>query len=260
MPRLASEVEKSPYLRLMVLGSPKAGKTVACVSTAPGPVYVINSDDPSALRPAGRYTQDFEWDFVRTAAEMEAALLTARKGVKEGKYRSVIWDTISNYAMRLEQELADASAEGNKGPDGRRYWPEYEKRLRNTCERLFHLKAHVVVISHYIDVGGEPNENQLSKAGPGIVPLLGGKARSTIPALFQDVVFFENRKGERVFVTSSEGVWGPGCRSLESNDVDVIPADLRKLMKAMGIVVKKRKTVEPAPAEDIVDAAVEPKE
>ncbi len=231
MPLKAEDVVKSPYLRLLIMGAPKVGKTTTTLMTCEHPAYVINCDDESSLVPAARKTKEFSYDNViggDALQRLEGAIAEARKGVKEGRYKTIVWDTISSFAMRIEQILADATDTG-KGPDGRRFWPEYEKRLRNAVDRLFTLKAHVIVLSHYIDVGGEVNENQLAKTGPGIVPLLGGKARGTIPSLFQDVLFLEKKKEGRVFITSISGVWGPGCRSLP--DVTVVPADIMGFWK-----------------------------
>lgn len=229
MPLTAADVKSSSYLRLLIMGDPKVGKTHCTLATCEKPAYVINCDDASALLPATKVTSDFSWDLVASPdmgifQKMQNALHEAHKGVKEGRYKTIIVDTLSSYAQRIEPILADSTNNAQGIPDGRRYWPEYEKRLRNVIDRLFALPAHVIVLTHYLDVGGAVGDNQLSKTGPGLVPMFGGKARATIPALFQDVVFLEKRKGERVFVTSIEGVFGPGCRSLPGHSE--LPADI----------------------------------
>jgi hypothetical protein len=261
----ASEVAMDLYLRLFLLGPPKIGKTRAAVTTCEPGVLLINCDEKGAIRPAvlawkrkdgqlGAIAGDeFDVELVEELNDMERALAVARKGVKAGLYHTIVVDPLSSFASNIEVQLADATNESGKGPDGRRYWPEYTKRLQNVCARLFRMKAHVIVTSHYMDVGGEIIEGQTAKSGHGIVPLLGGKARTVIPAMFQDVVFMDMRNGQRVFVTSGEGVWGPGCRSLPSGAQTVpIPANIRMLMKAMGIRkignrVKKNPPVEAAP-------------
>lgn len=210
------------------MGDPKVGKTHCVLGTCEKPAYVINCDDASALRPALKVTSDFTWDLVSGSdasifQKMQNALHEASKGVKEGRYKTIVLDTLSSYAQRIEPILADASNQ-----DGRRYWPEYEKRIRSVIDRLFMLPAHIIVLTHYLDIGGNIGDNQLSKTGPGLVPLLGGKARATVPALFQDVVFLEKRKGKQVFVTSLDGVFGPGCRSV---DVSELPADVSEFWK-----------------------------
>ena len=243
MPQGASEIAGELYLRLLVMGPPKAGKTQTCVTTCEGPVLLINCDPAGAVAPAVRNWKrrdgsigavagdEFDIERVEDLMGMEKALSVARKGVKAGKYNTIILDPITTYAGNIEQQLADSTDDG-KGPDGRRYWPEYTKRLKNTVSRLFRLEAHIIVTAHFLHVGGETIEGQTPKTGPGIAPELAGKARLQIPAMFQDVVFFEKRNGKRVFVTSIDGVWGPGCRSL---GVEVVPGNIRILMKKMGI-------------------------
>jgi hypothetical protein len=92
------------------------------------------------------------------------------------------------------------------------------------------LQCHVVVITHYIETGGEATAEQTSKTGEGIVPLLAGKARALVAAKFADVVWMEMRKGERIFVTGPEGRWGPGCRNIDGTKI--LPADIGQLLKA----------------------------
>lgn len=245
MPQGASEVAREAYLRLFLMGAPKVGKTRTVVCTSEPGVLLINCDDRGAIRPAVEHWtrkdgslgatvgDEFDVELVHNLLDMERAIGTAKAGVKAGKYRTIVIDPITTYAGNIEQELADWSNTG-KGPDGRRFWPEYAKRLQNTVSRLFRLKAHVIVTAHYLETGGEVIEGQAAKVGPGIAPLLGGKARSIIPAMFQDVVFMEKNGPKRVFTTSIEGVWGPGCRSM-GDDVKQVPANVLILMKQMGI-------------------------
>jgi len=236
MPFSAAEVESSAYLRLLLLGAPKIGKTRTVVDTASqafGEGYVINCDDQFSLKPAATVTKKFQWDPVYCGdlvAAMEKAIKEARDGVRDGKYKWVLWDTMTYYAQRIETAILDATDQG-KGPDGRRAYPEYEKRLRNVVDRLFTVKAHVIVNAHYIDVKGALIDNQLDKTGDGICPMLAGKARATIPAMFQDCVWMEKKGGKRVFTCSSDGVWGPGCRNLDG--VSTLDADIGLLWKTM---------------------------
>jgi hypothetical protein len=256
----ASEVASEMYLRLFVMGAPKVGKTRTCVTTCERGVLLINCDDKGAIRPAAQNWKrrdgelgvvagdEFDVEHVYDLNDMERAISVARKGVKQGRYRTVVVDPITTYADNIQVQLADATTKDpEKGPDGRRFWPEYTKRLQNTCARLFRLEAHVIVTAHYLDVGTETIEGQAPKSGPGIAPLLQGKARALIPAMFQDVVFFEKKGKDRVFVTGIDGVWGPGCRSISGNRV--LPGDIKGLMKEFGIR-RIGKRAAPAPAEE----------
>lgn len=232
MPQSSSEVEQSGYLRLLVLGGPKAGKTHTVIASAEPPVYVINSDDKFSLRPAARVCE-FEWDLAlgNNLVDIEACIKTAREGVKAGRYKTIVWDTITKYASRLEDTCAAPTMNARGESDGRRYWPLYRKHLHGVIDRLFMLKAHVIVNAHFIAASEVMIEGQTAKSGEGIMPMLGGQARQTVPAEFQDVVFLEKRAGKRYFLTASGGVWGPGCRSLSG--VEQCDADIRALWKLM---------------------------
>ncbi len=232
MPQPSSAVESSAYLRLLVLGAPKVGKTQTILSTCEGPAYVINSDDQYALRPAARVCE-FTYDFApgKDAQTIENCLHEAKIGVKEGRYKTIVWDTISKYASRIVDVYADATNNAAGEPDGRRFWPRYAKHLHSVIDRLFTLKAHVIVTSHYVEGSNILIEGQVRKAGDGVLPGIPGGARTSIAAEFQDIVFFEKRAGKRLFVTSSDGVFGPGCRSLPG--VETCEANVQELWKMM---------------------------
>jgi hypothetical protein len=122
------------------------------------------------------------------------------------------------------------SSNASGRPDPRVAWPEYAKRLEGICNRLLEIKAHIIVTSHYAEMG--PDLTSIERTG-GIVPLLGGKAKIRVPSLFQDIVFFEkNRNDNRVFNTAIRGVFGPGCRSLEG--FKVVKGDVQALIRSFG--------------------------
>jgi hypothetical protein len=226
----ANALEKSSYLRLLLMGQPKVGKTASVVSTAPGPVRVLLCEDDSALLFARELTDKFDFDRIKGWNSMQQALTEAKKDAADGKVKTVVVDPLSDFAYRLEEECLEMSNTSGKGPDGRRAYPEYNKRLRHVIERLFMMPCHVVVITHFIETGGEATEDQTSKTGEGIVPLLAGKARALVAAKFADVVWMEMRKNERIFVTGPEGRWGPGCRNIDGTKI--LPADIGALLKA----------------------------
>lgn len=234
MPFPASALERDEFLKILLMGPPKLGKSTMVIATSPGPVRVLLCESDSALNGARRLAP--EWvkhgDFERIKGwdSMMTALKEAKDDVKEGKIKTVVVDPLSDFAARLEADLL-ASTDNGKGPDGRRAYPEYGRRLRHLIEQLFRLPCHVIVISHYIEVGGgevqpEGGGEATPRTGEGIVPLLAGKARALIAAKFTDVVWFDIRKGERIIETGPTGRWGPGCRSLDG--AQVIPADIMK--------------------------------
>ena len=246
VPLSAADIDGPSFLRMMVLGFSKAGKSTQVVSTAPGPVYVINSDQKEALVPVTRFCSDFLHNHVISSQAMNEAIELARQLVKEGKVQTVVWDTISGFSPYLEAEAFASTLTKDGKEDGRKAWPVYRKIIRSTLSRLFKLKAHVIVISHYLDVGGAPDEESkgVAKTGQGIVPMLGGASRAEVGGMFQDVVFMEKQltgpgKEERFFVTGIDGVYGPGCRSVNGNRV--MPADVGVFLKAMEADMAARK-------------------
>ena len=254
MPIPAKELNTSggQFLRLLIMGPSKVGKTSAA-ATAPGRRYVIECDPGPeyALGPLKRKTDDFDYDIVRKSTarpndnirsnhyawyDIMAACKAARDGVAAGTYKTIILDTLSEFAESLENECAQATMNSEGEPDGRRYWYVYEKRLRHVLSQLFMIPAHVIVTTHYVEVGNEEGianekgEKGTPKRGKGLVPLLGGKARGTIPSMFNDVVFMDViQQNKRVFTTGPLGAWGPGCRSMEG--AVQIDADIGELMK-----------------------------
>jgi hypothetical protein len=231
MPQSSETIQADPYLRALIMGAPKVGKSSSIISTSPAP-YVINCDlIDSALAGAKRFSKrSFDFDPCKGWSDMETCWKYAKDGVKEGKYKTIIVDTLSSWAGRVEEECLAGTMNDKGQPDGRRAYPEYNRRLRHAIERFFKLPAHFVAVCHYLETGGGIEEG-LPKTGEGLVPLLAGKARAEIPMLFSDVIFMDYRKGERIFVTGPQGAWGPGSRSLDGSQV--LSADISKLLSAI---------------------------
>jgi hypothetical protein len=225
----------SPFLRLLVLGPPKIGKTRTCIVTAPGPVYVINSDDTEALPDGGALAPAasvpeavFSSDVVpgTDLQAMQKALAEAKRGAKAGEYKTVVWDTITLFASRLK-DLCESHATTKGGEvDGRKMWPAYHENLRRILDSLFAIPAHVIVTAHlYEKPAGE------GRTGDALLPHVAGQSQSMVPARFQDVVLLAWDKQERVFFTHLKGVYGLGSRSLPG--VEKVPADIGKLLEAI---------------------------
>lgn len=238
MPKFAADAKAFDFLRLLVLGPAKVGKTQTIISTAPKPVYVILSDDEAALRPAARVVgpKDFAYDEVNAASgirllqQAEAAWKEASEGAKAGRYKTIVWDTLTSFATYLinAELLASTNEKGNEIPQTA--YPNYSRRLLNYIGRLVSsaVPAHVVVLCHDMKESKEL-PGQMAKSGQGIVPGIEGSVRAQIARYFQDVVYLEKRKSgadaeARVFVCNIEGVYGVGCRNLPG--YEVIPADV----------------------------------
>lgn len=237
MPISAKDLERDLWLRVLLLGPPKSGKTSMAVATSPPPVRVFLCEHDSALRYASHVSQNFDFERVRDLNTMLKALSDAKVDIEKKRLSTLIIDPLSTFAQVLEEQCLKSTDTGN-GPDGRRAYPEFNRRLRHLLEQLFRLQCHLIVITHYIDVGGgevklDGGGKPTSQTGEGIVPLLPGKARALVSAMFPDVVWMDYRRGERVLVTGPTGAWGPGCRSLP--ETKILPADINSGEKDVGI-------------------------
>jgi|SRR5882757_3023975 len=229
----ADDIEDISYLHLLVLGSAKSGKSCTVVKSAPKGVYVINSDLRDSLRPVTDFTTEFDWDYApgTNLRDIEICIANAREGVKAGTYQTIVWDTITEYCRRVEEVFAAPTINKDGEPDGRRYHPKFQKHVHQVLDRLFAIPAHIVVNSHWDDEGGGLLDNQLAKKGEGIVPMLVGKLRKSIPRQFPDVVFLERKGDVRNFIVSDGGIFTPGCKNLPG--VTVMPADVTALWDKM---------------------------
>ena len=243
MPQEASSLERDAFDRVLVLGDPHVGKSTSVVSSAVtsfGPGYVINCGKKEGIADAARKTTKFKFDVVRDEAQMEDALKEARKGAKDGLYKWIVLDDFNLYASWLEVALEDQTRNAKGEADGRRFWREYRKRLVNILVRLFDMRAHIYVITHYIETGGGLIDGQTEKTGYGVAPLFAGAARKEIPGMFGDIIFMAphtKEAGKRSFFINPIGVYGPSCLSAPGTheiaaDVGVLHDMFRRADKA----------------------------
>ena len=238
-------VSESHYFRGLIMGSAHVGKTSCVLMTAPKPTFVINCDKQISLNPGTMLCLEKKIPlkgssvFVKSFDDMETALKVAKMQVKEKGVKTVVLDTVSGYSKILLKRCIQVSAAANRSglPDGRKYWPAYHDHLESVIDRLHALDAHIVVCAHWEDSSSgddddkdEDKKPSTAKAGPGIVPLLGGKSRLKAGTWFEDVLFMEKRKGEeRVLRCSIDGVWGPASKSLPG--ISEVPADISAFIK-----------------------------
>jgi hypothetical protein len=226
MPQPASSLERDLYLHVLLLAFSKMGKSYSTISScarAFGPGYVIACGDRSGMTRVAQVTKKFTYDLVRDENDMEAGIKEARRGVKEGQYKWILVDDFSLYASWLHDELKDASAAQSKSGEanGRVYYPELKQRLLNIVRRVLDIKAHIIFASHWVSPSPEM-DGQRAKSGQGILPMIPGSAREELPALFPDVIFMEREEktNRRVFRINPEGVWGPGCKDLDTHTIE----------------------------------------
>lgn len=231
MPSSPGDIAKSAYLRALVLGEPFVGKTQTCMATCEKPAYVLACDGESNLIPAARVSKDFTYDLIieddpaRLMAKMNVAVAEALKGAREGRIKTIFFDTVTSYAERLEigQEAAKQGAE-----DHGRSARKYHHNIASTIERLKMAPAHLVVLAHFIELEGGIMPGQEARKGKGIVPLLMGSSRKTFARRFDAVVMLEKKSdGSRVFKISTAAFYGLGARALTGTEE--IPADVSLL-------------------------------
>jgi hypothetical protein len=263
MPQDASALEREPYDRVLILGQPHHGKSTSVVASAAaafGVGYVINAGKKTGLLDAARRNNGFKWDLVRDEAGMEDALKEARRGCKEGAYKWVVLDDYNLYASWLEVALEDQTRNAKGEADGRRFWREYRKRLVNILVRCFDFKAHVYVISHYIETGGGLIEGQTEKTGMDVAPLFAGAARKEIPGMFGDIVFMapsSKDPAQRSFYINPVGVYGPSCLSAPGTreidaDVGLLHEEFKKASPAVKSSAPKPSAPKPSASKSSV--------
>ena len=249
MPKTASQLEIDPFLSLLVIAPSGAGKTFLA-GTAPKPIYFIVSDDESKLDSALHNDKSFAYDLANSAdgnkliAQFEACIHEARTGVAAGKYKSVVWDTISSFADYLVNAELEATDKGN-GPDGRQAYGNFNRRIVNCVGRFLSLRCHRVVMAHYFEPSKEI-EGQKKKEGDGILPGIAGAARQKIPGMFHDVVFLKKISGseDRELLTRVSGVYGPRMNGLPG--VESVPADLAGLVERLSAVQDRKAPKQPS--------------
>jgi len=251
MPIPLSALEIDYHLRILLLGGPKLWKTTIACTTLPSPTRVLLCESDSALSEALRQGADV--DFERCMSQekpyeqMTEFLVAAKRDAKEGKIKSVLWDPLSDFADRLLAQSMRLNLTQNGEEDGRRSYPHYTKRLMHCIDLAFTIPAHVVVVSHFLELGSG-DLGGLKKTGEGIVPLIPGSARARVAAKFNDVLWCDlpsdGSNDRRSFYTSPRGAWGPGCRSLPGKFSE-LPADFTALIKTFrseGLPAPKKPT------------------
>jgi AAA domain len=234
MPIKADSLEFNSFLRMLLMSPPKLGKTEHAVSTSPDPVRVLLCEDDTALRGARRQTTKFDFERIVGWNSMMKAVTEAKLDAKAGKIKTVIVDPITTFADKLLAECVAATLTKEGNEDGRKAHPEFTKRIIHLVDLLMTIPAHLIVVAHHMETGGDDDSKKL---GPGLVPLMPNTAsRTKMGAMFYDVVWMDLAKvgwpeyRGRTFITSPDGAWGPGCRSLAGSDR--LPAHIGKFLEA----------------------------
>jgi len=238
----ASALEKTVRVKALLLGSAGIGKTTVAVCTVPRPVGVLLCESDSSLDYArvamredeGLSERDIDkvlsFQSVGTYESMLKAVQEARVAADAGEIASLVVDPFNFWADRLTDQAFGWTKTKDGNEDGRRAHPEATKRARQIIYQLLNLPCHVVVVSHYMDVG-----DAAKRGGPDKVPMLPNKEmRAIVHGMFPHKLWMQmNDQGQRVFVTTPQGATGPGVRGYRG--ASEIPADFAVLMDKLSI-------------------------
>lgn len=213
-----NETRESAFARILVMGAPKTGKTTAVLTTAPGPIVVLNCDGDSALKYPAKLGAAFFGIDVSSVKSLGVGRQRAKAAVDAGA-RTVVLDSLSILADRLLAELAITK-------DGFELFGDLGKEIMRTVSFLMDLPAHVFFISHMCR--GYEEE--------GIIPLIAGKSAQKIPAYVHDVVRFDynaERRPERMFLIGPQKDWSYAGRNIKRTCA--VPANVLDVFAELGI-------------------------
>lgn len=201
------------FLRLLILGPPKGGKTYTTLTTAPeGGIFLINSDQKGAAAAPMKLRNNIVEGFAEDPQKLETALGIAFQGVKGGAFNTIVWDTVTEYARKTQYLCEDADKNGMVA------WQKLSRFVMNPLDRLIRANCHIVVIAH----------SRVSENG-GIELDMPGQAGRRVPASFSDVWMLDSRgtgaNVERVFTKRKGG----HLASRTLHDVSEVPGNVAGL-------------------------------
>lgn len=214
-------LEDSTWARILLVGAAKAGKTTACISTAPSTPFVINCDGIGALRyPVKVLKSKVDGADANNRAEWLSACDEAADRAEKGLSRIVIVDTLTLLCESLLEEMKTKF----KGFD---IWTERDEAVMEGFRILRDIPAHVIYVAHV---------SSRSEGPAGILPVVGGKSLAEkLPQQISDWIQFDidpARKPERCFVLGAQKTWAHSGRRLQGSSL--IEADLGLLLEEMG--------------------------
>lgn len=211
-----AELEGDAFARILLTGEAKAGKTTALLTTAPGPICVLNCDGFGAPMAAKRFgPKPLKILDVPTSDVWRRGVDAALKLAAEGQIKTIVVDTIT---MLINNVL---TLEYNKKAQGFEIWRLVLDDGLRYLTKLLNAQAHVFVVSHFMLEDGQLAVN--------------GNLKVQIPAMVHDRVHLEyrpNKEPARVFHVGPHATGLSGGRN--SNENKVIPADATLLLRELG--------------------------
>lgn len=242
----AGEVKQNSYARILLLGAPKAGKTVACCTSSPRPIDVINCDGHYALASTIPFVADdaFTSVTVRCNADWQAACREEYDRAVRGEVRTIVVDTLTMLADTILDEAryvrAGKATRGGTGAVGMDAaaakmdvdgWQLYADAVmgsegRSGLRLLLGAPAHLIITAHMAPIGDYVS---------GVLPAVPGKViPNQLPRLIDDWILFEcDVSGNRRFVLGPQDNWNHSGRNIRK--VEKIDADVGLLLEKLGI-------------------------
>ena len=212
-------------IKVLLLGPPKAGKTIASVKTSPGPVFVVNAD-PGGLASAAGMGAKFDAEDCFDYQTLTRTVTLLKKDHK--KYRTVVVDTLTLLSQHLEVELK------RNGLTSWDLYRELKDRVLGQITQIIALPVHVILTAHAIASLGDGDGAEM-----GILPAMSGQAKTLLPALCQDWIWLDvtpdkaSGRMKREFLLEASGNWKHGCRSIQNGGR--IEADMTTFIKKAGL-------------------------
>jgi hypothetical protein len=210
-----NELAAGAHARILVTGAPKAGKTTAVLTTAPGPICVLNCDGPGAAMAAKRHgAKGLRILDVTSPTKWKKGVAAACAQAEAGEVKSIVVDTVT---VLVNQVL---TLDYNTRFSGFEIWRNVLDAGMRGLMKLLSAPAHVFILSHY-------------SVDDGLITLA-GSLKQDVPALVHDRIHLEfdpKATPPRFFHVGS----GPltGGRSGRSEH-RTIPADVKLLLTELG--------------------------
>lgn len=237
MPTPLSALPHNQFLNLLVISPQRMGKTWL-IGTCPRPIYVIASDPPSKLDSAGRADPELGMSDIycdpcdavsgpELETQFEKCYREAGVGAREGRYKTIVWDTLTGFAKFLaDHYIRETDTKFGSGVQ------PFTATISSAIYRITKIPANVLVLAHDYPTG-EKIPGQMDKRGHGIVPNIYGSVRGWVSGQFRDVGYLtipsSGDRNSRVIKWSIEGCYGIGSNSRPG--VEDSPANIIDFMQ-----------------------------
>lgn len=223
----AKDIASDGYLKMLLMGPPKGGKSSTVATTAPKPIFILNGDGKDGLHYASTLPgAEFESGDVNTLDDLGRTASWLLKRVDAGEIRTVVIDTLT----LLQSRIVDNFAEANGGVD-LQGWGELFTKIKSVIQAFIDAPCHFIIVGHAVNTDG-------GSGGHGTMPAIAGKLGTILPAMIHEWVWLDvdpKKKPEeaRTFLVGPQGNWMHGCR--HAKRTVAIEADIGALLEELEI-------------------------